>query len=199
MTASDEKKWKKSKSDRMIGGVCGGLASYFHLDPTLVRIVWAVSVFFNGLGVIAYLVALVVLPTEETDPAVSGAEKKSSTNIWLIAGILLIFLGLSWGMHNWGWRHRFPFWEYHWFGFGYAFWPALLIVLGVFYLVYIHKDRKSSPESSGSADASSKPRWPFRRTINGKMISGVAVVALWTSVFFWVLLYVVAVIAIPTE
>ncbi|HIX68894.1 MAG TPA: PspC domain-containing protein [Candidatus Anaerostipes excrementavium] len=56
-----EKRLYKSKKDRMICGVCGGLAEYFDVDPTLVRI-GAVLICCSGYGIFAYIVAAVIMP-----------------------------------------------------------------------------------------------------------------------------------------
>jgi phage shock protein C len=58
-----EKRLMRS-ADAKIGGVCGGLAEYLDVDPTVVRLVWCLITFFSGLvpGTIAYLVAWLVLP-----------------------------------------------------------------------------------------------------------------------------------------
>lgn len=58
------KKLKKSK-DKKIFGVCGGIAEYFDIDPTLVRLAWVSSVTIFGVGGIAYLIAAVVLPAAD--------------------------------------------------------------------------------------------------------------------------------------
>lgn len=55
------KRLYKSETDKMIFGVCGGLAEYFQIDPSLVRII-AVFVAFTGAGLLAYLVAGAILP-----------------------------------------------------------------------------------------------------------------------------------------
>lgn len=57
----------RSEKDRMVCGVCGGLADYFSIDPTLVRLAWVViSIFpFCGFGgLIAYIIAAIIIPTE---------------------------------------------------------------------------------------------------------------------------------------
>jgi phage shock protein C len=54
----------RSRTDRMIGGVCGGLAAYLNVDPTLVRIVAVLTIFLSGGGLIAYLVAWIIVPEE---------------------------------------------------------------------------------------------------------------------------------------
>lgn len=63
-----EKHLYRSRTDRMIGGVCGGLADYFGVDPTLVRIAAVLLAVANGVGVIAYIILLVVVPEEGYKP-----------------------------------------------------------------------------------------------------------------------------------
>lgn len=52
----------KSTTDKKISGVCGGLADVLGLDPSIVRIVWAVVSLFYGVGIILYIIAALVLP-----------------------------------------------------------------------------------------------------------------------------------------
>lgn len=52
----------KSKNDRVIAGVCGGLASYFNLDPVFLRILWIVLVLCFGVGAVAYMILWLVMP-----------------------------------------------------------------------------------------------------------------------------------------
>ena len=52
----------KSSSNRVISGVCGGLAEYFGIDVTLVRLGWVLFTFFGGSGIIAYIIAAIVMP-----------------------------------------------------------------------------------------------------------------------------------------
>lgn len=63
-----EKRLYRSRTDRMIGGVCGGLAAYFDVDPTLVRVTAVLLGLANGVGVIAYIILLVVVPEEGDKP-----------------------------------------------------------------------------------------------------------------------------------
>ena len=55
-----EKKLKKSK-DRRICGVCGGLAEYFNVDPTLVRIGAAIAILCGGIGILPYIICAIVM------------------------------------------------------------------------------------------------------------------------------------------
>ncbi|MCI9092802.1 MAG: PspC domain-containing protein [Coprobacillus sp.] len=56
------KRLYKSKTDVMICGVCGGLAEYFEVDPTIVRLIAVVLIFGWGSGLLAYLVAAIIIP-----------------------------------------------------------------------------------------------------------------------------------------
>ena len=51
-----KKKFMRSGRDQKIGGVCAGLANYFDIDPTIVRVIWGVLAFCYGAGLIAYLI-----------------------------------------------------------------------------------------------------------------------------------------------
>ena len=58
------KKLYKSRRDVKIDGVCGGLAEYLSLDPTLVRLVWALLVVFGGGGILLYIICMIFMPRE---------------------------------------------------------------------------------------------------------------------------------------
>lgn len=58
------KKFYRSKTDRVFGGVCAGIAEYFNIDPSIVRILTLVLGFTWGSGVLAYLIAWAVIPKE---------------------------------------------------------------------------------------------------------------------------------------
>ncbi len=50
--------------DRKIGGVCGGIAEYFNMDPTIVRLIWAVLALAYGTGILAYVLAWIIIPED---------------------------------------------------------------------------------------------------------------------------------------
>ena len=56
------KKLYRSKTDVKISGVCGGIAEYFHIDPTLVRLAWILFTACAGSGIIAYIIAAIIMP-----------------------------------------------------------------------------------------------------------------------------------------
>jgi phage shock protein C len=72
------KKLYRSAKDRMLGGVCAGLAQYFNIDPTLVRVLFVVILFLGGSGILAYIILWVVVP-EEPIKFTSTEEAKEKT------------------------------------------------------------------------------------------------------------------------
>ncbi len=96
----------------MIAGVAGGLGRYFNVDPVIVRIAFAISVFFGGLGVIAYVALALFVPSAPDEGGEVGpppAERSKALAIG--AGIALVVIALSWGVFDGpGWGHGF-FWS----------------------------------------------------------------------------------------
>ena len=60
----EKKKLYRSRDERMIAGVCGGLAEYFEIDATLVRLLFVATALLGGPGLLAYLICLVFMPLE---------------------------------------------------------------------------------------------------------------------------------------
>ncbi len=61
------KKLYKSRTDKKIDGVCGGLGAYLGIDPTVIRLLWIVFACFGGGGILAYIIAMIVIPEEPED------------------------------------------------------------------------------------------------------------------------------------
>ena len=57
-----ERRLYKSNANKMLDGVCGGIAEYFDIDPTLVRLAWVLFCALGGSGVLAYIVAAIIIP-----------------------------------------------------------------------------------------------------------------------------------------
>ena len=68
-----DKKLYRSNEQKMLTGVCGGLAEYFETDPTWVRLAFVVGTLIGGPGILAYLIMSVVVPRR---PALPGADYK---------------------------------------------------------------------------------------------------------------------------
>ena len=73
----NSKKLYRSRIDRMIAGVCGGLAKYFDIDPTIVRVLFVVSIFIGGGGILAYIILWIVVPEEQIIFQSAGQESQT--------------------------------------------------------------------------------------------------------------------------
>ena len=56
------KKLYKSNSDKKLAGVCGGIAKYFDVDSTIIRLAWVIFTLAGGAGLVAYIIAAIVMP-----------------------------------------------------------------------------------------------------------------------------------------
>ena len=61
-----DKKLYRNTSNKMVAGVCSGLAEYINIDPTIVRLIWAL-IALSGAGLVAYLVAAIIIPEKPSD------------------------------------------------------------------------------------------------------------------------------------
>ena len=100
-----EKKLYKSSNDKVLAGVCGGFAEYFAVDTVVVRLLWIVFTFMGFAGLIAYIIAAIIMPESPLSGSLSdnytssdgyGTEQKTgnkgrSTSI--VLGIILILFG----------------------------------------------------------------------------------------------------------
>lgn len=134
----NSKKLYRSRKDKMIGGVAGGLAEYFDIDPTLVRIIFIVTLFIGGGGFLAYIILWIVIPEEpivivtpDANAPQSTATVNDSQNAQPvyddrrhrrrnIGGFVLIIIGVLFLMDNF--VPRFHFGDY---------WPLILVAIGV--------------------------------------------------------------------
>lgn len=73
------KKLYRSRKDSKIAGVCGGIAEYFNIDATIIRLLAVLSIFFGGGGIIAYLIAWLIIPLEPFDEDSGIFNKKNET------------------------------------------------------------------------------------------------------------------------
>lgn len=85
-------KLKRSYNNRMLGGVCAGLADYFETDPTLVRLVFVLFLFAGGGSLLAYIILWLVIPCEGKN---SEEEKSYPKHRGRFVGIVLIAFGVA--------------------------------------------------------------------------------------------------------
>lgn len=60
----DKKKLYRVKDGKKIAGVCGGIAEYFEKDATLIRLIWIILTIFAGCGILAYIIAAIIMPSK---------------------------------------------------------------------------------------------------------------------------------------
>lgn len=121
-----QKKLQRSKNDRVIAGICGGIGEFLNIDSTLVRIIWVFTFLLGGAGLLAYLIGLLIVPErdERSDYIEVGSETSegssttTDTGKWL--GVALIIFGVLFLFKN----------VFGWINF-IRFWPVALIVIGV--------------------------------------------------------------------
>lgn len=123
----------RSRSNKVIAGVCGGFAEYFGVDPTIVRLIWVLVTLTYGLGLIAYIIAAIVIPEggfENYNQGQYGGQSSEGSSEYnkpvrqdnrtnVIIGGVLILVGLG------AVAKRYV----HWIDFS-LLWPVLLIVIG---------------------------------------------------------------------
>jgi len=137
-----EKRLYRSYTDKMLGGVCGGLGEYFDIDPVIIRILFVIAVLFGGGGILAYIILWIVIPQKpltipkfnneaSTETNTSGEQNQNENSLRnfivekrrmnknSLAGIILIFLGVLFLLNNF--VPRFSFHD---------FWPLVLIGIG---------------------------------------------------------------------
>ena len=91
---SGERLLRRSASDRVLAGVCGGLGRYLGVEPVLLRIAAVVLALANGIGAIAYVIAWVVIPEERPGQPLGPAPEPRRETGRLVLGGALVVLGL---------------------------------------------------------------------------------------------------------
>ena len=67
-----QKKLYRSRSNRVVAGVCSGVAEYFNIDPTVVRVLWAIVSVFAFVGVVAYFAGAVIIPEKPDEDIIDA-------------------------------------------------------------------------------------------------------------------------------
>ncbi len=80
MNINMKKRLYRSRSDRRVAGVCGGIADYLAVDPTIVRIIWVIFAIAGGPGVVLYIILAAIVP-EEPEFVQTSAEKVKNDDI----------------------------------------------------------------------------------------------------------------------
>jgi len=139
------KKLYRTEKDKMIAGVAGGLGKYFNVDPTLIRIIFVLLAFWGGAGLLFYLLLVFIIPKQGEKEAVAeeiggkvdklaGKIKKKGKELTgkrplskrKIAGLIILIIG-AYLLLNAVFPFQFLRWAF--------FWPALIIVVGLYFII----------------------------------------------------------------
>jgi phage shock protein C len=135
----------RSKKDKVIGGVCGGLGGYLNIDPVVIRVIWLALFFLGGTGFLAYLIAWILIPEADSEEADPGkVERKTDSN--KIIGLVLIAVAIIWlgGMMGWFYIGGFP---WAWMA------PMALVALGAALLLRPKVHEAAGKQSSSDVDS----------------------------------------------
>lgn len=121
----------RSRGEKMIAGVCGGLAQYFNVDPVIVRVAFVALGLASGIGLLAYIILAIVIPErpiEDPEPIVGSSASRGGAEV---LAYILVFLGAVVLMQN---LRVFSFISAD------LFWPIVLIGVGALLLVRRARD-----------------------------------------------------------
>jgi phage shock protein C len=125
----------RSRTERLCCGVCGGIAEYLTVDPSLVRVAFVVATLWSGIGLLVYVVLAFILPVDDSAPVTSFSGERSH----VLAGLVLVALGVLLLASNLGLA---PWLSWN------VFWPSVLILIGAALLL-----RSRLPQLAGCNDS----------------------------------------------
>lgn len=124
------KRLRRSNTDKVLAGVCGGIGEYFNIDPVIIRIFWVIITFMPGSpGFLAYIICALVIPEDNGVIYQDGSSSFSGKNTPLFIGIALIIIGCYMLARIILPHHIFRFFNI------FKYWPILLIIAGL-YIIY---------------------------------------------------------------
>jgi phage shock protein C len=155
----------RCRHDRRIAGVAAGVAEFFDLDPTLVRLVWFLSIFFGGFGLLLYIVMAIIVPNEPLSEEELRAESSvdagsphrhagrsgnGGLGLTFVGLALIVFGGLALAntfFVEWGYSGSFV-------------WPGFILAIGVLLVAAAVRRGEPEPTELGQPPASPAPPAP---------------------------------------
>ena len=157
------KRLYRSQSNKMISGVCGGIAEYFEVDPTLIRLIVVAIALFGGVGLLAYIAAIFIIPNNPDETPSENSSENLIKDKSLFWGSLLIIFGLFFLLRQTGLFYGFEFWRIPW----QMVWASFLIIIGLYLLM--NRKKKENTESETFEIKGKK----LYRSKTQKMLAGV--------------------------
>jgi phage shock protein PspC (stress-responsive transcriptional regulator) len=156
-----DRKLYRSQTNRMVGGVCGGMAEYFSIDPNLMRLVFVILTFLGGSGILIYIASLIIIPNnpDQTIPEKRENVIRDKPLFW---GSLLIVIGLFILFRQLGLFYSFHFWHIPW----QSVWAVILIIIGVVLLF----NKTKADQAEGIEGETDKKLY---RSRSQKMLGGI--------------------------
>ncbi len=201
------RKLYRSRVDRFIAGVCGGLGEYFQVDANIFRLLFIFFTLFGGAGLILYLAALIIVP-ENPSQEVPQKRRSSQAMFW---GLLLISLGIILLLRQMGLFYMLNIRHLPWS----FIWAVFLIGLGI---ILIFTQSRTSPTGEAAGESAEEVTSPtILRSRSDRMIAGVCgglakyfnidssivrllwVLATLASVGLGVLVYIILIFVFPEE
>jgi phage shock protein PspC (stress-responsive transcriptional regulator) len=142
------RKLYRSQTDRILAGICGGVAEYLNIDSTVVRILWILLTFLGGSGIILYIISIFIIPLNPTIQA-GSAEARTPRNVMMVIGVALVAVGSLLVLDNLDLLSVRSWWRLMW---DYLL-PALLVVAGI-YILAKGSDRRAPETSAEQSPAS---------------------------------------------
>ena len=159
----------RCRHDRRIAGVAAGVAEFFDLDPTLVRLVWFLSIFFGGFGLLLYIVLAIIVPNEPLSeeelatPAAAGSPHRhgdrsgnGGLGLTFVGLALIVFGGLALA------NTFFIDWGYS----GGVLWPGFILAIGVLLVAAAFRRGEPEPTELGQPPVSPAPPAPPAEPLN---------------------------------
>jgi len=214
-----DKKIYRSRKNKIIAGVCGGLGEYFKIDPVIIRILFITMTVFGGTGLLLYIISAFIIPKS---PVVSNGESEPETKektsdkvkLFLGVGIILIGVFIILEKFNISFFPNYLFSFKHYFGM--FFWPIILIITGSL-LILSYKKNDNHNTTAGEDHEKSFTGGLYRSRTDKKWLGlcgglaeyfkvdasiiriSVVIVTFYSGIFPGIIAYIVASLILPEK